>query len=237
MKFENTFLLKDYFNYYFPGIIWLLCLFAVILPIENLQALGEFLQSWNIVFVQVSGVIWLLFLALIPYLVGFVMNPLGEMLTEFLRKRGNDAVKWSTEPSEPLNKLGLSVDEVEIIQKQATKIFGMKKLPSSENFNHIRAFVANHGGGGYDLSVRTLDLVNFAEAMLPPVPILFLILGTRLLQTSGIAGSGLLLLAVYITWALRRRYLYLRGYWVMHVHRAFIAIAAERQTLVTSGKK
>ena len=78
MKFENVFSLKDFFYYYFPGFTWILCFAVWIIPFDDVTTWKNYLDAWNPILNQISGAIWAVVLVIFPYLVGFMLNPLGD---------------------------------------------------------------------------------------------------------------------------------------------------------------
>ena len=187
------------------------------------------MDNWNPSSSQVSSAVWLVELVIFPYLAGFVMNLLGEWSTKLLRKGGNDAVKWATDPNEKPNTYGLSSDKKNLVKKHAAKLFQVETIDLRCYFYEIKSYVANCGGGAYELSTRALKIVNYTEAMLIPVPLLICLIGIRLLLLDTILGIVVIGLAVFASYSLRQRYLYIRGYWVLHVYRSFLAIVCEKE--------
>ena len=232
MKVDNFLTLKDFFNYFVAGFIWLTDFYLIIYSFTNIDDLKKTLfglqSNTNLIDDILFGIILIIF----PFLIGFILNPIGEVVTEWVRKKGGDAIKWVTNTDHKLNEFGLSTDELSQVNTVVAEMFDIKNKPLSEWFYQIRAYIMQKGGGAVELSIRALDLTNFCESILVPVPLFFLIVSVKLLIIrSYFYMIASLMLGIGAFWFISRRYLYLRGYWVKHVYRAFLAIEVDKRNV------
>lgn len=224
MKPNDIFSIRDFFNYYLAGVFWLINIVTVVVFFSKLGASEIRLSEINNLMNEVNAIVTAVGLIVIPYLLGFILNPLGTKLMEKIRNRDNEAIRWVTDPTHRLAGQGLKEWEKEKINEKIKTIYKIQNKSFEELFFAIRAYVEEHGKGANILAIRALDLTNFAESLVLPLPLFFAILGIWLAISNWLwavlfFGTGIL---VFIF--LRRRYLDLRSYWVKHVYRAFIAI-------------
>jgi hypothetical protein len=223
MNVGTYFSVKDFLNYYIAGLVWCANITLLLLPqgkieLENsLTELSNFSNAANLVLASVL-------ILLIPYLIGFVLTPLSDKIGEQIRRRKPDPVKWVVE--DPVKfPAGLKAGEITLIEKYIRKYFHDTDAAPDTWFFQIRALVARDNSGASLLANRALDLTNFSESLVLPLPLLLLIIGVRLMIV-GVYLWGLvsLLLAIGVYILLSKRYIDLRSFWVKHIYRAFIAI-------------
>lgn len=227
MELGRFFSLKDFFNYYIAGTIWLidLILCLEILPEEmgtsNLVAL---LPQSTIIQATVFGICIIIF----PYSTGFVFSTAGHWLIKKFYKWAGDPVRWvfDCRKSDSLNKAtrGLCIS-------YATTLFKTEKPEKPEEFQEysgkyfyqIRNFVENKGGAAHIHAERNLDLANFAESLLIPLSFLIFLLFdiTKFHCIFSATVSG------FMFWLIVKRHLKLREYWVKNIYRTFATIAAQ----------
>jgi hypothetical protein len=226
MNVGTYFSVKDFLNYYIAGLIWCTNIALLLLPrdkteLENsLTELSNFSNAANLVLASVL-------ILLIPYLIGFVLTPLSDKIGEQIRRRKPDPVKWVVE--DPVKfPAGLKAGEIVLIKQYIRKYFHDKDAAPDNWFFQIRALVARDNSGASLLANRALDLTNFSESLVLPLPLLLLIIGVRLMILGGyLWGIVSLLLAIGVYILLSKRHINLRSYWVKHVYRAFIAICTQ----------
>ena len=148
---------------------------------------------------------------------------------EKVRNRYNEAIHWVTDSKHKWANQGLKEWEKEAIQSKVKEIYKIQNKNFDEIFFTIRAYVEEHSKGANSLAIRALDLTNFAESIVIPLPLLFIFPGVFLLSLKSIIW-GVLFIAIGISvfFLVLDRYLKLRSYWVKHVYRAFLATTAKR---------
>lgn len=227
MKPNDIFSIRDFFNYYLAGVLWLIDIVGVIILFSKLGISEITLMNINLLLNDVNAIIVTVGLIVIPYLLGFILNPLGTKLMEKIRNRDNEAIRWVTDPDHRLAGQGLKEWEKEKIKAKIKTIYKIQNKSFEELFFTIRAYVEEHGKGANLLATRALDLTNFAESLVIPLPLFFSILGIWLAAKNCLWIVLFFGLGILVFLFLRRRYLDLRSYWVKHVYRAFIAIKNE----------
>ncbi len=236
MNVGTYFSVKDFLNYYIAGLIWCINIALPFLPRDEteinrlLANLSNFSNAGNFILVS-------LLIVIIPYLFGFVLTPFSDKIGELIRKRKPDPVKWVVEDPEKY-PAGLKTGEIALIKRYIRKYFHDNDAAPDIWFFQIRALVARDNSGASLLANRALDLTNFSESLVLPLPLLLLIIGVRLLIL-GIFLWGFLsiLLAFGVYILLAKRHIDLRSYWVKHVYRAFIAICTQPENSNGNKKK
>ena len=223
MNIGTYFSVKDFLNYYIAGLIWCVTIFILALPSDKTELQNILTDLSNIAnaayFVLASALV-----ILIPYLIGFVLTPLSDKVGELVRKGKPDPVKWTVEDPEKY-KSGLKAGEIALIKRYIRKYFHDKDAAPDTWFFQIRALVARDNSGATLLANRAMDLTNFSESLILPLPLLFFTIGVRLMISGGcIWGIIAFSLAIGVYFLLSKRYIDLRSYWVKHVYRAFIAM-------------
>ncbi|MFN8385035.1 MAG: hypothetical protein U0V48_13125 [Anaerolineales bacterium] len=228
MKPNDIFSVRDFFNYYIAGLFWgldilLLVFFGATDLQDKLTALNSFAN-------QFSPVIQTLTLIFIPYLLGFILNPFSTKLAEKIRNRYNEAIEWVTDPKHKYAGQGLKEWEKETIKEKMKDLYNLQDKRFSEIFFTIRAYVEENSKGANGLATRALDLTNFSESLLLPLPLSFMVTGFLyiFILKSWWAILFFILGSIVFSMCLNR-YLALRSYWVKHVYRAFIAVTAKER--------
>lgn len=224
MKPNDIFSIRDFFNYYLAGVLWLSDIVAVVILVSKLGTSEIKLSDLNTLLNEVNAVVITIGLIVIPYLLGFMLNPLGTKLMEKIRNRDNEAIRWVTDPTHRLAGQGLKEWEKEKIKEKIKVIYKIQNKSFEELFFTIRAYVEEHGKGANLLATRALDLTNFAESLIIPLPLFFTFIGIWLVASHWLWTILFFGIGISVFGFLRRRYLDLRSYWVKHVYRAFIAI-------------
>jgi len=227
MNVESYFSVKDFLNYYIAGLIWCIDI-ALLLPPCRMKlgnVLTEFSNSPN----APNLVLVSIFILLIPYLIGFVLTWLSDKIGERIRRGHPDPVKWVVE--DPVKYAeGLKAGEIALIKQYIRKYFHDNDACPDAWFFQIRAIVARDNSAASLLANRALDLTNLAESLILPLPLLFFIIGGHLIIV-GICLWGIIFLlsAIGVYILLSKRYIALRGYWVKHIYRAFIALCIQTE--------
>jgi len=258
--------LKDFFNYYISGAIWIadFLITLLLLPIKpDLDIFSVFLTTNNTI---VQTILTIAITGLLPYSMGFVMSEVGDLATEYIHQIFGNPVEWVVDYS--INSCKAQCDRsndnsckvqcnrskqilgvrrrripektIELVASYANELLGIdqkdfKEKPDRYLFQ-LRAYVVNKAGGASDLATRTLDLANFAESILIPLPLL-LALCTFYVLRSFISETGIAFVnipaIIFATAILSlagllviRRYLSLKENWVKHIYRGFVVIAS-----------
>ena len=217
MDIKNTFSAKDYFNYFFAGFIWIIDYIIYLSPTDTKGFFQE-IKLDNFFGFLISSTL----LLIVPFIVGFILNPLANFVTKMLRKFvGEPTEKILVLPNqsykEKISYKRLAENYRSKINKKIQKVFGK---PIKHNpFYYVRAYVEEKGSDSTKiLANRALDLANMAEGLIIPVSI-FGFLITKIINIwLGIGITAIIVLLVLY------RYIQLREYWVKHIYRAFLVI-------------
>lgn len=79
---------KDYFNYSFAGIIWLSCI--TIIFTQDLPSYNLLFESIN----KIPATILVIISLVAPFLLGFVLSPLGNIITKLILIILKDPTDW-----------------------------------------------------------------------------------------------------------------------------------------------
>jgi hypothetical protein len=229
MRPNDIFSIKDFFNYYFAGFLWILDFLVISLLLSTIMGWGInfsgitiFLDSLNVTITTIGFI-------LLPYLTGFILNPISTIAMEKIRNRFNEAIHWVTDPKHKWAGQGLKEWERNAIQVKMQELFNVRDKKPDELFFTIRAYIEEHSQGASSLATRALDLTNLAESIVIPLPSFFLIIGTYYLVLKSFWAAFWFIIAAILIFALvLDRYLKLRSYWVKHVYRAFLATTAKK---------
>lgn len=235
MNIGAYFSVKDFLNYYIAGLIWCVNIAFLLFPQDKpelnnfLTELSNFTNAANFV---LAGILILL----IPYLLGFALTPFSDWLGKQIRKCKPDPVKWVVEDPTKYPE-GLKAGEIALLKKYAKKYFHDENAAPEIWFFQIRALVARDNSGASLLASRALDLTNLSESLVLPLPLLFFIIGIRLLFI-GVCLWGMvsIFLAIGAFFLLSIRHIDLRSYWVKHVYRAFVAMSIQPEIKKTHTK-
>lgn len=163
---------------------------------------------------------------MIPFVIGFVLNPLGNFVTKLLRKVFDDPVKWVLVLSKEKYSDNKKFFRKRLSEPSRTKILEKVSLLQDGDAEEYSPFflvrnyvVENAGKNTLALANRPLDLANLAESLIIPIPLLSFLIGRVFF--SWIISIGL---AVFIFAILSYRYFQLRGYWVKHNYRTFLIL-------------
>ena len=247
MKISDYFSLRDFLNYYIAGVLWVLniaLLFPRIIEDSKYQDLVFSIKSDVGILgpAILSGLV-----ILIPYVIGFVLTPLGNFVSRVARELHGDPRKWVTDHnskgtfSERYRGKRLAKPAVEKAFDRASEVFGYSLDTKRLWFYQIRAYIAHHGGAASRFATRTHDLANFVESLFLPVPILGALFVFRFIPApfQGVLGQRVFLrvsasrllsvllaivFAVFLFLLLIIRYLELFENWVKHIYRAFLVM-------------
>lgn len=234
MNFPGFITIKDFFNYYVAGFLWLFNIGLICLPINDSSKLISELEQLQKITDKVSPLVMGIILLIFPYVIGFILTPVNTLVTKLLRRIFGDPKNWvvdyqtNSEWRIRLHKgKRLSRTNIRLVIKRLKKIYGEEKEINETKianwFFQIRAIVINQKGEAGALAIRAQDLANFAESILLPVPLMLWILFSRNVVINPVfawicLGIGLLFFVI-----LSYRYLHLRTYWIKHTYRAFLA--------------
>lgn len=234
MTFPGFITIKDFFNYYVSGFLWLINIGLIYLPVNDSSKLISELEQLQKITDKVSPLVIGLVLLIFPYIIGFILTPVNTLATKLLRCVFGDPKNWVVDFQ---TKSGwrirlhkgkrLSRTNIRLVIKRLKKIHGEEKEINETKianwFFQVRADVINQKSEAGALAIRAQDLANFTESILLPVPLMLWILFAKFFTDYPIFGwicfgAGLLFFVM-----LSYRYLHLRKYWVKHTYRAFLA--------------
>jgi hypothetical protein len=236
MNISNIITLKDFFNYYVAGFLWMLEGGIILMPVKSYQESMGYLEKVQSISDKLGGVALGLIFIVIPFVIGFVVTPINSFATQILRYLFGDPRKWVTDYSSNVKDKykgrRLALTKVQLISSKVKRLFGEHESIKVDDvkrwFFQIRAVVINHEGEAGKQAIRAQDLANFAESILIPLPLLFFTIGSKYLMHSPWVGWTFLGIgAVFIT-NISYRYTSLRFYWVKHIYNAFLAIPEEK---------
>jgi hypothetical protein len=217
MELGRFFLLKDFFNYYIAGAIWLVDIFPLFAGLSEKPEISILITKipQNTI---VQTTLFSICIIIFPYSTGFAFFEIGS----FLSKRFYDKNK-SYSPGE-LNKA-----TQQLCRSYAKKLFEIDPQDfqgtPEQYFYQIRNYVANVGGVAYAHADRDLDLANFAESLLVPLPLLIFLL-FDITNFHCIFPCALSIIAFVL---IGRGRLILRKYWIDNIYRTFAVLAAREQ--------
>jgi hypothetical protein len=232
MDLVKSLTVKDFLNYHFAGVIWLLDIFLISLALSN-RGMSHALQSIQATTDSLGALVLAVLAVVVPYVTGFTLSLLGSYFTTKLKKQFGDAVKGVTNSDDPhFEGRHLSKTKVRRVLEVVNDVFalGQKKVEANDLhswFFLIRAYVMNAGGDMAAAADRAKDLANLAESLLVPIPAGIILVGIILLQFSPIYTIVLLGIAMLTFGALARRYMSLREYWVKNIYHAFLVVNAK----------
>jgi hypothetical protein len=222
MDIGRFFSRKDFFNYYVAGVIWLID-FAILITIFSSQL--DLRASLSSVSGLPEAIVVGALAIVVPYAVGFALNPLGDLLTDVLHMMFGDPTKWVTDYSQNRYK-GHRIPKPlgERINQLASQTFNGKLENEGLWFYYLRTFVEQEGGAASELAMRALDLANLTESLLLPMPLLVALSVVKMIGNLNIALPLSNAIFVLIFTLLAIRYMKLREYWVKHIYRAFLVL-------------
>lgn len=202
--FGSLFSVKDFFNYYIAGWLWLACVILILLLFNvfgiNLDPVGFLGTQADALGPVISAV----FVVIFPYVVGFVTSPWCYEVAQNYRKTHGDAIKWVTgttsgnsiedkpapksskEKGDVYKGHRLSSPAIEQVSNLTRATFpGLKRKTGNDpslHFFYIRAYVMDKGGAAAEYARRTEDLMNFTESLLIPAPLFFALITLNLIQ-------------------------------------------------------
>lgn len=159
------------------------------------------------------------------FLLGFVLSPLGNIITKLILIILKDPTDWVLVLEKQTYKQSKRWYWKRISEPSRTKI--LKKIsilqegePKYSPFYLVRNYVEVKGNdNARRLADRALDLANLTESIIIPAP-LFAFLTTRTLANQYLSISISILLFLLLCF----RYYQLRDYWVKHIYRTFLII-------------
>jgi hypothetical protein len=216
---------NDFFNYYISGTVWILdvCILGLLFLPMNLELqIGNMNTPFGLI---VFGVL----IVLLPYLFGFITEPLGNFITRKLRlKFEEEVINYDKGSKMKGNRLAKPMRD-NIIKRAIILFETPKNTPIHLYFPWIKAYVWHKGGGAFELANRAQTMSNLAESLLMPLTLFGFVFPLHVTialfhgnwWTGVIIGLILAGLFGILTW---RRYLELREYYVKHVYRAFLIL-------------
>jgi hypothetical protein len=210
---------KDYFNYYFAGITWLICALTTALKSSvDYTSTIEFIGKIHVA-------ILIVLLLAIPFLTGFILSPAGNLITTLLRKIVGDPADWAlvlagqkfSTTKRPFQERISEPSRTKILEKLTLLQGGPAKYSP---FYLVRNYVEiKANDNARTLVNRSLDMANLTESLLIPIPLLGFLIGEIF-----ISQNGSLILGVLLFTLLCYRYIQLRQYWVKHNYRTFLIL-------------
>ena len=229
MKIDNYLTIRDFFNYYISGLIWILIIIVLQAKFISDQIFANIPD-----FLYFQIVLPILISILFPYLVGYLMTPLSELITCALRKIFGDPKKimvhdnsydkswyrfvWKKRLSKSV--LGTTFIETERIF-QTEFIQGDSKV--NNWFEVLFSYVLEKGESLSIRVNRTRNLMNFSESIIISLP-LFAFL--TLTYYSNLPYFVSVLVSVFVFILISYRYLIFRKNLTMQVYRAFVVLSS-----------
>lgn len=237
MKVDGFFSLKDYFNYYISGFVWILDtgLGIFLLHPKSFYSLVNHLGLW----IEKLGTVFSgIAVLLVPYIVGFVLFPVSQAIRRTWqgkdRKWFPSPRKWLIIRSESLEEYKslkkpylkgsrLSTKEVERFLELAEKRFGINyKKNINLLFYPVRTYVIEYGGESATFAERMRDLMSLSESLLFPVSLFTALLFAILIP--GFWGLLGIPLGIVVQLLMAYRYHRIELDWVKRIYRSFLAI-------------
>jgi hypothetical protein len=169
---------RDFFNYYIAGVVWLLGLALLLLwlpdPARATVLLDEFRRQID----SLGPVVGAVLAVILPYITGFTLSPVCNLATYLLRRIWGDPVQWVTDFSEGGTRKHktrrLVKPALAQIIKHGADTFDtdVKDMNAALWFSPIRAYTIEKGGAASDHATRAYDLMNLTESLLLPIPLL-----------------------------------------------------------------
>jgi len=192
--FGSFFSVRDFFNYYMAGIVWLMAAFLIVLWFPGTPPISQTLMVIKGQTDALGPVVTGVLVVILPYIAGFTTRPLADLTAKHWCKKKGDPKIWVTDYRKSANRYKgqrLPAPMVKQINGLAKQTFGYefdkgqkKYFPTSNLhlwFFQIRAYVLDQGGAAAELATRAYDLMNFSESLLLPVPLLFSVLSYGLI--------------------------------------------------------
>lgn len=210
---------KDYFNYFFAGITWLVC--AVIMIVQGSSSYLSLLDSIG----KIPTAILIILSLVIPFMIGFVLSPVGNLITKSVRGLLGDPTDWvlvlkdqSFEKSKrPFRKRIAEPSRTKILDKVLVLQGGATK---HSPFYFVRTYVEMKANDNtLKLSNRALDLANLTESIIIPTTLIGFFV-SKFIYSQAIS----IIFAILLFLLLCYRYYQLREYWVKHNYRTFLIL-------------
>lgn len=237
MNASNFLSVKDFFNYYVAGLLWIVEVAIISMPLGSYQKSLDWLGKFQGVTDKMGAVLTGILLIVIPYLVGFVFTPVSMAVTKLLRALFGDPKEWMVDYSEKGKRYEgkrLAQTKIRLIVQRMKKVFGDEKTINKDNlanwFFTLRDYVINSKGEAASFAIRAQDLFNFTESILLPLPLILLTVGIKMLCTQNWVGWLLMALGILFLCTLSYRYKQLRFYWVKHVYNTFLVVTGNKPT-------
>lgn len=237
MNASNFLSVKDFFNYYVAGLLWIVEVAIISMPLGSYQKSLDWLGKFQGVTDKMGAVLTGILFIVIPYLVGFVFTPVSMAATKVLRSRFGDPKDWVVDYSvngERHKGRRLAQTKIRLIVQRMKKVFGDEKTINKDNlanwFFTLRDYVINSKGEAASFAIRAQDLFNFTESILLPLPLLLFTSGIKMICSPNRIGWLLLAFGIFFLCMLSYRYLRLRFYWVKHVYNTFLVVTGNKPT-------
>jgi len=239
MNWNNFLSLRDYFNYYIPGLVWCI-VFSEIASLFNVNTFAQIpLTTLNPI--TYSDILMSILLIFLPYAIGFSLFPLSVHIVSFWqggkdRRCKPDPKRFILEGKNVqvdvingLNGKRISQKEGKVIISQAERIFSFSYEKDTHLFFYpILSYIREAGKEVTLLSERALNLKNFTEGLLLPISLFALF---SIILFCNRTWYGVLLGIVFaevLQWLLMERHYKLEQDWVKHVYRAFLVITSTK---------
>ena len=235
MNASNFLSVKDFFNYYVAGLLWILEVAIISMPLSSYQKSLDWLGKFQGLTDKMGAVLTGILFIVIPYLVGFVFTPISMAVTKMLRALFGDPKEWIVDYSEKGKRYEgkrLAQTKIRLIIAKMKEVFGDDEKINEKNLRNwfftLRDYIINGQGDVASLAIRTQDLFNFTESIILPLPAFVITIGIKLCANSMAFGWALGLLGLIFFGLLSYRYLKLRFYWVKHVYNSFLVVTSAK---------
>lgn len=244
MKIDGFFSLKDYFNYYISGFVWIIdiVITSALISHKNFDELtillGKLFDSFGSIG---TGILFLL----TPYIVGFLLYPISQSLRRSIqgedRKWFPSPRKWVLLRSEDfeiyknekkriplLYKKRLPRNETKVLLELARKRFSISyKTNQNLLFQPMYIYLLENGNEAAKHAVRMRDLMSLTESLLTPVPLLLGLITVSIIQNYW-KYTGIIIAGVTF-WLLLSRYYRLELDWTKRVYRGFLTVVSKEK--------
>jgi hypothetical protein len=242
MKVDGFLSLKDYFNYYLSGFVWVIDFIIFGILVWPLKSYYVLMKNVGFVIEKIGPVVAGIVLLIITYIIGFVLFPISQATRRIWQGKNRKWFprprKWLIIKSEDLEEYKslkkpflkgsrFSNKEVSRFVELAEKRFGLNyKININLLFYPVRTYVIEHGGDSANFAQRMRDLMSLSESLLFPVSLFFGLLLTMF--TKGGWDFLGIPLAIFIQILIVYRYHRIEIDWVKRIYRSFLAIESRK---------
>ncbi len=169
----------------------------------------------------------ILIILILPFLIGFIMNPLGNLTTKIIRKICGEPTYAVLDKNEKTLCIKYVLYE-NFGKKIKEEVFG-KTNTSTSPFYWAKTYIELYGSEEIkNLLDRKLSLVNLMEGVILPTVLISIILPAKYIPNHPCKCLILLLFLAVTTMLLSYRYMQLRQEWAKSVYRTFLLLRSKK---------